>query len=127
MELYFLTKISRTPKQELKNEFALTEISKDIPPVIPLNQVYDSIFGAFCLLAYFFEILIIDSKKQKDMDEYAIMEIVPSGILKTIFASRLGMCSFNELNVELSKMKFIDEQRTFIEKWVTKETRLVEY
>lgn len=127
MELYFLTKISRTPKQELKNEFVLTEISKDIPPVIPLNQVYDSIFGAFCLLAYFFEILIRDSKKQKDMDEYAIMEIVPSGILKTIFASRLGMCSFNELNVELSKMKFIDEQRTFIEKWVTKEIRLVEY
>jgi GTPase SAR1 family protein len=113
---------------ERKSNFILKVTYKNIPQVISLNQINDSIFGVFCLLAYFFEKLIKDYEVSVNINESFLEEIMPiTGFLKTIFESRIGKCNFDALKDELNKIKFTDEQIRFIEKWVKQETYIWDF
>ncbi len=130
----------RRMKFELKRSMRLKErrvidrpynipmrIYKKFPKDISLRQIYDSLFGTFVILAYFFEILIESLSKEEDaeLESYITGAFNIFGSLKVIYLTRLGRCTLKELNIELNTMEFTHEQRIYIEKWAANEIHLV--
>ncbi|AKB81689.1 hypothetical protein MSBR3_1111 [Methanosarcina barkeri 3] len=130
----------RRMKFELKRSMRLKErrvidrpynipmrIYKKFPKDISLRQIYDSLFGTFVILAYFFEILMESHSKEEDaeLESYITGAFNIFGSLKVIYLTRLGRCTLKELNIELNTMEFTHEQRIYIEKWAANEIHLV--
>lgn len=102
-------------------------IYKEFPKDISLRQIYDSLFGTFFILAYFFEVLIENNfNEEKAKSESYITRIINIfGPLNVIYMNRLGRCTLKELSAELNTMEFTHEQKEYIEKWAKSEIHLV--